>query len=120
MVVFSRGIFVLGLLCLLYPALLGHADLMYGLLAHKIWTPFAKVTYAMYLIHPVFLEIAGHNSDGEVYISAEMCFFLFVPYVTLVFISAILLHLVVEAPFLGLDNTYIRPLFSKRKRADSD
>lgn len=115
MVVFSRGIFVLGLLCLLYPALLGHADLMYRLLAHQIWTPFAKVTYAMYLIHPVFMELAAHNAESEDFISPEMCFFLFIPYVTVVFLAGIVLHLLVEAPFLKIDNAYIRPLFTRRK-----
>ena len=115
MVVFSRGIFVFGLLCLLYPALLGHADLMYYLLAHQIWTPFAKVTFAMYMIHPVFMELADHNAETEAYISAEMAFFLFIPYVTTVFLAGIVLHLLVEAPFLKIDNNYIRPLFSKRK-----
>lgn len=69
----------------------------------------------MYLIHPVFMDLAAHNSDGEAYISPEICFFLFIPYVTVVFLTGIVLHLLVEAPFLRLDNAYIRPLFTRRK-----
>ena len=50
----------------------------------------------MYLIHPVFMELASHNASSEVYLSPEMCFFLFVPYVTIVFVFGITLHILEE------------------------
>ena len=56
-VVFSRPFFVLGILCIVYPSMIGQGKIVYSILGWYGWTPFAKVSYAAYLVHPVFMNL---------------------------------------------------------------
>ncbi len=62
--ILARPLFVLGILCVIYPAMLGHAPIVHTILGWYGWTPFAKVTYAAYLVHPVFMNLESYNLDG--------------------------------------------------------
>lgn len=56
-VIFGRPFFVFGMLCFVYPAMIGEAPIVNSILSWYGWTPFAKVTYAAYLVHPVFMNL---------------------------------------------------------------
>jgi peptidoglycan/LPS O-acetylase OafA/YrhL len=40
----------------------GHAPMTNALLAHRFWTPFARLTYGAYLCHPLVIKLAAGNA----------------------------------------------------------
>lgn len=108
-VIFARPLFVLGALCFVYPAMVGEAPWVHRILAWYGWTPFAKVTYAAYLVHPVFMNLETYNQDEGQYASWAVISLLGLAYIMLVFALAIILSLIIEFPFINLEKEFLFP-----------
>ena len=61
-----RPMFIIGLICILLPPMLGCGEIMQNIFGCSLFTPWSKVTYAVYLIHPVtFLFLYGYTLNGH-------------------------------------------------------
>ncbi len=50
-----RPLFVLGISCIILPTLLGKGTVIGVILGHRVFNPISKVTYALYMMHPMLL-----------------------------------------------------------------
>lgn len=106
-VVFSRPAFVIGMLCIVYPSMIGQGKIVNAILGWYGWTPFAKVSYAAYLVHPVFMNLQSYNSDYGTYASWPFVIVCFLGYFTLVYSLSIFLSMTIEFPFINLEKEFL-------------
>jgi peptidoglycan/LPS O-acetylase OafA/YrhL len=99
----SRIGFATGLSLVLVPILMGYNKLACGFLSHEVWTPLARLSYSGYLIHYGILwgvllsrPSAGYLSDTEVFYDFIIC-------LTLTYIAALPISLILESPFIGIE-----------------
>ena len=52
--IFNRVIFILCLMLILYPTLLGQGEFLKRFLGHSFFCPFARLTYGAYVFHPFY------------------------------------------------------------------
>jgi peptidoglycan/LPS O-acetylase OafA/YrhL len=69
----------------------------------RLWEPLAKLTYAMYLVHPPVLEVMFKaRRGGRVSFSETWWGFSFLAVASATGLVAVGLHLLVELPFANL------------------
>ncbi len=47
--------FVLGMSLIIFPCIIGYNDFLLKILGAPFWTPFARITYGAYLVHPTIM-----------------------------------------------------------------
>jgi len=67
------------------------------------WAPLSKLTYAAYLIHPIVMEVYYKNMFQLVYLEHFNLMVQNIAFVVLSYAVGAVLHLVLEAPMLGLE-----------------
>jgi hypothetical protein len=108
----NKSVFTLGLIMMLLPLLLGRLSLVYNLMSWHAWEPLAKLTYSAYHVHwPVTFWLLGVTESAVIY-SGYQVFKDTVEGMTISFLVALGVHLLVEAPFMNLEQI----LFRKRER----
>ena len=65
---FSRPGFVLGVICIIMPALIGRAKLVRWVLTSKLFTVLSRSTYSAYLLHPLLLHTYYFSIGQPTYI----------------------------------------------------
>eukprot|EP00992_Anisonema_acinus_P001000 TRINITY_DN10354_c0_g2_i5.p1 TRINITY_DN10354_c0_g2~~TRINITY_DN10354_c0_g2_i5.p1 ORF type:complete len:559 (+),score=150.89 TRINITY_DN10354_c0_g2_i5:262-1938(+) len=97
--VFAWG---LGLTFAIVPMLFGYGSVLRRALAHHAWIPLARLTYACYLIHPNLIYwLTSHTTSAYQYTPVVIMYLLAGNYLA-VFVSAAVIWLVVEKPFMNL------------------
>mmetsp|Transcript_9192 Transcript_9192/g.9149 ORF Transcript_9192/g.9149 Transcript_9192/m.9149 type:complete len:287 (+) Transcript_9192:1178-2038(+) len=102
-IAFNKVTYGLGLTFVLLPALLGHFPWMTWILSWEIWTPLARMTYCVYLIHYNILDIAYRSQrvatilDEFTLIRDSIFFFVLAHILALPFI------LLIEMPGLAIE-----------------
>ena len=91
----------LSLLC--WPSFRGHRGMIGRLLELPLWEPLAKLTYAMYLVHPSVLSVMFQaRRGGRIYFSEPWWGFAFLGAASATGLVAVVLYLFVELPFHNL------------------
>eukprot|EP00826_Nyctotherus_ovalis_P050930 TRINITY_DN6312_c0_g4_i3.p1 TRINITY_DN6312_c0_g4~~TRINITY_DN6312_c0_g4_i3.p1 ORF type:complete len:659 (+),score=113.80 TRINITY_DN6312_c0_g4_i3:165-2141(+) len=61
-----RPAFAFGLMCIVYPTLIGDGELLRKLLGHAIFSSVSKLTYSIYMVHLIVLNIVMfHGLNGH-------------------------------------------------------
>merc|ERR1712224_950313 len=58
-ITFSRPLWAMGCAAITLLCYYGYMPLVDGILAHPFWTPLARLTYGVYLCHPLMIALAG-------------------------------------------------------------
>ncbi|XP_067946999.1 nose resistant to fluoxetine protein 6-like [Watersipora subatra] len=67
------------------------------------WAPLSRLTYAAYLIHPFILDLNYKNRRNLIYVGNDALIFDDIAFVTITYMASFLLHLIIEAPMLGIE-----------------
>ncbi|CAG9325188.1 unnamed protein product [Blepharisma stoltei] len=102
-IAFNKVTFGLGITLVLLPALLGHFNWITWVLSWDIWTPLARMTYCVYLIHYNILDIIYRSQKVATILSEftwirDAIFFFVISY-----IIAIPFVLMIEMPALAIE-----------------
>ena len=116
-ITFSRTIFTLGISFFAYPCLLGHGTPIYKFLACSFWTPFARLTFAAYLVHPIIIQMNYYGTKQGFYFDDMKIFFNYCSHIILTFIFALILSLSIESPMLNIEKNFI---FKRKKIGQKD
>ena len=109
----NKSVFTLGLIMMLLPLLLGRLSLVYNLMSWHAWEPLAKLTYSAYHVHwPVTFWLLGVTESAVVY-SGYQVFKDTVEGMAISFLIALGVHLLVEAPFMNLEQILFRKRAAK-------
>jgi len=104
--IFHRTSFALGLAILVLMCLLGYGGVVSYLLSARIWSPFAKLTYGIYLLHPMIIALYYASSANFLYFRNITVFYLFFSNCLIASFSALLLYVFVEKPFANLEHHF--------------
>merc|ERR1712187_1055785 len=61
-ITFSRPMWAVCWAILTFLCYYGHVPITNGILSHRFWTPFARLTYGAYLCHPLVIKLSGGNA----------------------------------------------------------
>ncbi len=99
----SRTGYATGIGLILLPILMGHNKIACAFLGHAVFTPLARLSFCVYLIHYGLLHAiilsrpqAGYLSDTEIFYDFLIC-------LVLSFVAALPISLVLESPLLGIE-----------------
>jgi len=112
---FSRPCFVLGMSCIVFPAILGKASVAKTILSHDIWTSFARMTFAAYLIHPILMNFKAFNEYRGINLNILDVVVDYLGYFVIAYSLGCALTLIIETPCINLEKEFLmRP---RRPRA---
>ncbi len=112
-VIFSRTVFVVFMVVLVLPQILGAGSWLKSLLANRAMAVVAKLTYGQYLLHVLIIthgEYRGYRSQHFEYKSFMLMSWGFIVFS---YLCAFAMCLFVELPLFNLEAEFLRP----RKRA---
>lgn len=64
---FDVAVAVVTVLCLV-----GHGSVVNSFLSAKAWRPLSKLTYSMYLVHPLVIQVVYNSSDNLIYYRSQL------------------------------------------------
>ena len=112
-----RPLFVIGLMMVLFPVLLGHGRPLLATLGAPFFAPLGRMTYGVYMIHlEIFFYLAGIQEDTKYY-SVHMVFFWTLRIIFLSYLVSLFLTLVLEAPLMRVEQWVLRGHFIRKKES---
>jgi len=111
----SRPSFVIGLSLLSYCMMHGYAAPLRAFLAAEIWGPLSRLTFSSYLLHPVFIYIMFINTESvEMWTPLSIAFY-YTSFVFFSYVSALIVWLLVEKPFMNMEKFWMPPRAHEKK-----
>lgn len=108
-IIVSRPLFVIGLLLVIYPAMLGKEKIISAILGAPFWNALAKLTYGAYLFH-VIITIAEKSGEyHSSYFTIMRVIFFGIHVWVLSYLLSIVLTLFVELPVNRIDKVFLFP-----------
>nr|XP_006818636.1 PREDICTED: nose resistant to fluoxetine protein 6-like [Saccoglossus kowalevskii] len=114
-VTFSKLVYGSAVAWVIFACHKGYGGPINQVLSWKLWIPLSRLTYCVYLIHPVM--ISTHNAKREVlmhYTDEEMIYF-YIGVVSLSYMAAIALSLCIELPLAEVEKTILKKFTKKPK-----
>jgi peptidoglycan/LPS O-acetylase OafA/YrhL len=99
--------FVTGMTLVLYPVLIGHNKFLRNILALDLFTPLARMTFAAYLLHPVFQNYRAFNHERGIWMSINENILDYVAFYFIAYIMGTIFTLLVETPFINLEKAFL-------------
>jgi len=117
---FSRSVWGLGVLWVVFCCATGMTPNVNRLLSLSLYRPFARLTYTLYLVHLPVIAALLYSAKNLIFLTYANTVVSFPAVIVLGFAVACVLYLLVEAPSLHLnklimDNTYMRKASLKGK-----
>ena len=104
----SRTLFVFGLALFLLPSLFGKNRFFTGMMNNGFFTVMARISYGGYLVQYMVLQTASSMSKGNFVATNLDIFYDWCTTVVISSVLSIILILLVEAPFVNIELTYLR------------
>ncbi|CAG9862564.1 unnamed protein product [Phyllotreta striolata] len=105
-----------GTVGVLYAASYGHAKLIYNFLSWRPWVPISKLVYGAYLTHMQFQMRAVARKGGSDFVTYFDIISFALSDIVLAFSTALVLYLVVEAPFRNIFTLLLLPSKDKKQK----
>ncbi|XP_074602908.1 nose resistant to fluoxetine protein 6-like [Brevipalpus obovatus] len=87
---------------IIYASAAGYGGLFYDFLSHKIFAPFAKITFCVYLTHMLFIWVYMGSRRELTHTSVYNGIYMFLPHWLLAQVFGIICAALFEAPFLNI------------------
>ena len=115
---FSKSIFIGGFSLMILPLLVGRSDTVRNLLSGSVMTPISRLSFGVYMIHPIFMLLEAYNQQRGIWMSTSLGILHFLGWIIASFTAAFVLHMLVESPFMNIEKEFFvskKKDFSKRK-----
>ncbi|KAI0242823.1 O-acyltransferase like protein [Lamellibrachia satsuma] len=106
-----RNAFALGIGWLVFACCTGYGGFVKRFLSWNVFIPFSRLTYTLYLIHPLIIYGYTYGRNQLIYVQYSTMMMLFLAYWLLGNMSASVLSACFELPFMELE----RVIFSRRR-----
>lgn len=114
----NRVGFLVGIMLLTFPAMFGcKNDPVHIILGNWIWSPIAKVSFCMYLMHFVAVLMGIFSNRMDMYWQTTTMLYSFIADIVWSILLATLLSVLVEAPIMGIEKALTR---GDRKKVKPD
>jgi peptidoglycan/LPS O-acetylase OafA/YrhL len=108
-IAWNRLTYGFGMSCLMLPILLGHIKPAEWFLSLPIWSPLAKLTFSVYLIHLSIVDRFSLGMQSSYYLSDLNILKDLVMFVFLAYLVGMLITLTVESPMMALEKVLFHP-----------
>ncbi|XP_036139608.1 nose resistant to fluoxetine protein 6-like [Monomorium pharaonis] len=106
-VAFHKTVWAIGIGWIVIACSTKHGGIINKLLSLKIWIPLSRLTYCVYLIHPVIIRSIRYYSETSIHFELISWIVLCVGYITISYVCAYILSLMVEIPCILLMRMFI-------------
>jgi peptidoglycan/LPS O-acetylase OafA/YrhL len=110
--ILSKKFYIIGLFMLSFPLMLGNLYIMGGWLGSQIFLPFAKLSFSVYIIHPLLIKFVIFNIRTALYFNGFYIILTGLSFALASYCLSILICALFEMPFQN-----IRDLFKKKARS---
>ena len=111
-----RPAFVIGLIMVLFPVLVGHGRPLLVFLGAPFFAPLGRMTYGVYMIHlEIFYYLIGIQEAAQYY-TFHMVFFWTARIIFISYFVSMFLTLVLEAPIMRMEQWVLRGQFIRKKK----
>ena len=107
--IFGRPGFVLSMLLLIYPVMLGRGPLIQHLLGNEFFSVLSKLTFAAYLFHPLVVVYYLGSMEESIYFKGWKLFVFGLESFVLTYFLAFIMSLLVECPLTIVSKEFLRP-----------
>ncbi len=108
--ILTRPAFVIGMMMIVYPAVLGKNRVTQRILGHELFSFMSKLTFAAYLFHPYVTVFYFISMEESVYFTGRKIVVMGLEAVAISYFVAMILALLVEYPTTLLSKEYLRPV----------
>ena len=95
---FSRPLFIIGIYIFALAMFVGRLQGIRNILGNEIMTPIARLTFCIYLVHPIIISSFYSTVDTSQYLRLLSVIGYFLAFLLISFLVSIVLFLLVEAP----------------------
>lgn len=106
--VFEHFIVALGISLVMIPMLFGKFRVLLGVLCWKYLAPLAKISFAVYIIHPIFIYINVFSRQQSFLYQDFMIVYSAIATTLLSFVLGGLLSITLESPILSIERRLLR------------
>lgn len=110
----ARGMFVFGLFLVLIPLLAGRLTMLREFLGNQLFHVMAKSTYAVYLIHEMFLLVFGLSERSYKYFIHLDGIVTCLSMIVLSYLIGSFFTLLIDSPLGNIDKTFLFPPKKKK------
>ncbi|KAF2070537.1 hypothetical protein CYY_008142 [Polysphondylium violaceum] len=100
---FGHTLFTVGFAIFILGTFYGYGGFLKWILELSIWKPFSKLTYSVYLIHPVIIMVRVLSSSQMFHYSWTEFAYSYIGNLAVSFGAAFVIHLCVEKSFVNLE-----------------
>ncbi|KAL5017425.1 hypothetical protein ScPMuIL_007014 [Solemya velum] len=104
----SRFFWSLPLAWVIFACACGYGGPVNVLLSWSVWAPLSKLTYCVYLIHPVVMMVYLLLRMNSIHYTEFNMVYLHVGHIVISFAAAFVISMAVEAPARGLEKIIIK------------
>jgi len=104
---FARVGFTLGVGWAMYTFHKGHGGVVREVLSLYIWVPLARITYTVYLVHPIIIFIINFSTTTTFHYSAVYGAVRYSAHLIMAYLVGLVLHLAVEKPTANLERVFL-------------
>lgn len=108
-----RVVWAFGIAWVVINCSIGKGGIVNYILSWKFWIPLGRLTYTIYLIHPIVQIAALGNIRMNVQTSHYFAVWIYFGHLMITIGSAFAASMLVEAPFIGLEKIFLRVIARK-------
>ncbi|XP_050465551.1 nose resistant to fluoxetine protein 6-like isoform X2 [Cataglyphis hispanica] len=101
-VALSRTLWAIGIAWIVIACFTKHGGIVNQLLSSKVFIPFSKLSYCVYLIHPVVIQSIRLSSETSVHLELLPMIIMSAGYLVISYVCAYVLALMAEIPYILL------------------
>jgi len=104
---FARVGFTLAVAFVVYTFHKRHGGVVREVLSVYIWVPLAKLTYTVYLLHPIVIFVINFSTTTTFHYSAVYGGVRYAAHILIAYLLAVLFHVGIERPTANLERVFI-------------
>eukprot|EP01022_Parablepharisma_sp_SALTPOND_P005596 TRINITY_DN1229_c0_g1_i6.p2 TRINITY_DN1229_c0_g1~~TRINITY_DN1229_c0_g1_i6.p2 ORF type:complete len:334 (-),score=14.23 TRINITY_DN1229_c0_g1_i6:79-1080(-) len=102
-----RPAFILGLIFIVYPTIIGKGEFLRSIFGHPIFNPLGKITYGAYMLHIIIAYVVLVYSLSGHYWSPTWVWMNFFTVLSLSYLISFVVSIVYESPVIRLTKTFL-------------
>jgi peptidoglycan/LPS O-acetylase OafA/YrhL len=103
-----KAAFIFCLFFILYPAMIGRASVVRAVLGHRFFAPLGKLTFVVYVFHPMMIEYHGYNEIKGDFFDYDKYLLKFYGYSVLAYCVSLVFTPILTTPFRNLTKKHLK------------
>lgn len=115
---FTKGFFVICMVLIIFPALLGHGKLVKLVLGFDFFIPLARLTFGTYMIHAIFMQHEMFNTPRGRWMSFSTSMLYTICWMVVSYFMSFIFTILFETPCINLEKHFLTGGGKKKRRRE--